>query len=251
MLMCPRKFFALVTSAVLLVVGCSSELPAEHSPASNESVSADPAPTVLELGSEDLRPGTYVLDLDARAGTGDERFPNITITVPEGWNNIDGWGINSAEDDNSHWMGITFWDVDDVYTHPCQWRGTRMQPGPAVNDLAKALAARPLRDATKPTDITIDGFHGVKLQWSVPPNMDFSTCDKDEAIGDNPFRSWTAAAGSWASDRYQQGPGQVDRLWILDINGERLVVDAMYMPSTDANDRKELFEVMESIRFEA
>ena len=42
----------------------------------------------------------------------------------------------------------------------------------------------------------------------------------------------------------------VDRLWILDVDGERLVVDAMYMPTTYASDRAELWQVMESIRFE-
>jgi hypothetical protein len=47
-----------------------------------------------------------------------------------------------------HWVGITFWDVGEVYRHPCQWKGKRMiQPGPTVAGLAKVLANRPLRDA--------------------------------------------------------------------------------------------------------
>lgn len=202
----------------------------------------------LAAGSEALPAGTYVLDLDAR-GSGDERFPNIAITVPDGWENIDGWAVNSGED-GDHWMGMTFWDVDEVFAHPCQWQGPRIQPGPTVADLAKVLAKQPLRDATEPVDIVVDGFQGMRLEWSVPADIDFSTCDEDVSEGDHPFRSWTAAEGSWASDRFQQGPGQVDRLWILDVDGERLVVDAMYMPSTDAKDREELWQVMESISFE-
>jgi hypothetical protein len=43
---------------------------------------------------------------------------------------------------------------------------------------------------------------------------------------------------------------QVDRLWILDIDGERLVVDGAFMPSTDTKDREELWMIMESIRFQ-
>lgn len=101
------------------------------------------------------------------------------------------------------------------------------------------FAMRPSR-----SDITVDGYQGVQVEWSVPADFDFSTC------GDGYFDSWTSAAGSWNSGRYQQAPGQVDRLWILDIEGERLVVDAMYMPSTDARDCEELWQVMESIRFE-
>ena len=53
----------------------------------------------------------------------------------------------------------------------------------------------------------------------------------------------------WASDRYQQSPGQVDRLWILDVHRERLVVDASYLPDATAHDRAELEEVVQSIRF--
>jgi hypothetical protein len=255
----PRLLLALVTSGVLLLVGCSSEQPAQKTPSSDESVAVDPAPKILAEGSEALPAGTYTLDLDAR-GSGAEHFPNVTMTVPEGWTNIDGWGINSAEDNGDHWMGITFWDVDKVFAHPCQWKSRMIQPGPTAAGLASALAKQPLRHATEPADITVDGFHGAQLQWSVPADMageplagggfDFSTCDEDVSVGDHPFKSWTAAAGSWAGERYHQGPGQVNRLWILDINGERLVVDAMYMPTTDAKDRKELFEVTESIRFE-
>jgi len=37
--------------------------------------------------------------------------------------------------------------------------------------------------------------------------------------------SWTA--NGWSGDRYQQRPGQVDRIWILDVDGERLVVDLL------------------------
>jgi hypothetical protein len=234
--------------AVLSLVGCSSEQPAKGSPSSDGSVSLDPGPTTLASGSEALSAGTYELDLDAR-GSGNERFPHITITVPDGWANIDGWALNSGEG-TDHWVGVTFWDVDEVFAHPCQWQGRRIQPGPTVADLAKALAKQPLRDATEPVDIVVDGFQGMQLEWSVPAGIDFTTCDQDESEGDHLFRSWTAARDSWASDRYQQGPGQVDRLWILDIDGERLVVDAMYMPSTEANDREELWQVMESIRFE-
>lgn len=231
------------TSGVLSLVGCSSDPPGQETQPPDVSASPNPGPTTLGVGSEALAAGTYVLDLDA-GGSGDERIPNMTITVPDGWGNLDGWVVHSGEG-TDHFVGITFWDVDEVYAHPCRWSSRTIQPGPTVADLAKALTERPLRDATEPVDIVVDGYRGIQLEWSVPANIDFSTCDG------NDFRSWTGAAGSWGgSVRYHQGPGQVNRLWILDIDGERLVVDAMYMPSTDATDREELWHVMESIRFE-
>ncbi len=240
-----RRLLTLAIAGVLFLVGCSSEPPAQGSRSPGVSVSPHPGPEVLAESeeSEALSAGTYVLDLAASA-SGVERIPNITITVPDGWAHLGNWVVHSGEG-TDHFVGITFWDVDEVYAHPCQWSSRTIQPGPTVVDLAKALAERPLRDATEPVDIVVDGYRGMQLEWSVPVDIDFSTCDQDD------FRSWTGVEGSWGgSVRYHQGPGQVNRLWILDIEGERLVVDTMYMPSTDAGDRKELLHVMESIRFE-
>ena len=41
----------------------------------------------------------------------------------------------------------------------------------------------------------------------------------------------------------------MDRIWILDVNGERLLVDAFYLPRATAADRKELDDVVNSIQF--
>ena len=236
-----RPIVAFATVGVLALAGCSSEQPSLTSPAPDPSGSSRPSLAVLGTGSGELDAGTYVLDLDA-LGSGEERFPPIRITVPEGWANVDGWGVNSGPD-TDHWVGITFWDVEKVDGHPCRWKGRTIQPGPTVSDLANVLATRPLRDATEPADIEVDGFEGLQLEWSVPDDIDFSTCDEGM------FQSWISAEGSWNGGRFQQGPGQVDRLWILNIGGERLVIDAMYMPTTDAADRRELWRVMESINF--
>jgi hypothetical protein len=41
----------------------------------------------------------------------------------------------------------------------------------------------------------------------------------------------------------------VDRIWILDVGGERLVVDAFYLAEATPEDRAELERVVDSIRF--
>ena len=205
-----------------------------------ESGSADGGPKTLVAGSEALPAGTYRFDLEALAPT-EGQVPGFTVTIPDGWGNLDGWGIITGNGQRER--GLTFWDVDEVYKRPCSG-GTLIQPGPTVADLARALGEQPMRDATDPVDIVVDGFKGVQLEWSVPAHFDFSKCD------DGRFDSWTANGGSWNAGRYQQGPGQVDRLWILDVEGERLVVDASFMPSTTPKDREELWRVTESIRFQ-
>ena len=104
-----------------------------------------------------------------------------------------------------------------------------------------ALAVIPMRDAATPVEVTVDGYQGFMLEWSVPTDIDFSACDESA------FESWTALG--WSSNRYHQAPGQVDRLWILDMDGSRLVIDAAYRPGVTEQDREELFAVVDSIQF--
>jgi hypothetical protein len=126
-----------------------------------------------------------------------------------------------------------------------------VDPGTDVDSLASALAGQPLRNATSPRDVDLAGMPGKFLEWSVPTDIAFDAAHKAKALfpdcDEQTFQSWTA--NGWNSDRFQQAPGQVDRLWILDVNGERLVVDAYYLAETSEEDRAELEEVVQSIRF--
>jgi hypothetical protein len=190
-----------------------------------------------EGGLTPLTGGTYALDLDT---PGSDRYPDVVMTVPDtGWERLDG-GLGVGWHD----MAVSVWDVDKVFTRPCIGK-VKVQPGPTVGDLAQAFEAAQLRHATEPTDIQVDGVHGQQIQWSVPRHIDLSACD------DGYFDSWTGAKHSETAGccRWQQGPGQVDRLWIFGVDGARLVIDAAYMPSADAADRQELFAVVDSIRF--
>ena len=180
-----------------------------------------------------------MLDLVAleQPGTGPARLPRIAITVPRGWFNYDGWAMNDGGE-----LSLSFWDVNKVYPSGCRWRSRPLiDPGRTVDGLASTLASRPLRHAGTPIHATLAGFHGKYLTWSVPTNINFSKCDQGY------FESWTGLG--WASDRWQQSPGQVDRIWILDVTGQRLVVDASYMPGATTADRAELDRIVHSIRF--
>jgi hypothetical protein len=234
-----------------LVFGCASAAPPTEtiapsagptvvmSPSISPTDAASPSPAALGSVERPLEAGTYRLDLDQLPGGGTD-FRAFMVTVPDGWHTFHGWNVYRDS------VAAQFWDVDQVFGHPCQWDGTLFQPGPTVDDLTEALVDIPLRKATKPIDVTLDGYAGTYLEWSVPSDMDFSKCDA--ADGERHFESWTGKG--WAHDRYHQGPGQVDRLWILDMDGARLVIDAFSMPSATAEERAELLSVVRSIRFE-
>jgi len=83
-----------------------------------------------------------------------------------------------------------------------------------------------------------------------------ASCNEAPATRTGVFESWTGYQlwnapykPSGTTDRYQQGPGQVDRLWILDVDGRRLVIDATYMPGSTDQDRATLAKVVNSIAF--
>ena len=237
----------LVMSLIVTLAACGGSAPGGSSPSEAATPTAQGTPSPLGRLEGDLEPGTHILDLVALdqvgSAPGPTQLPKIEITVPEGWYTGGGWVVRKGSGSPpSLRVAVMFWDVDKVYPTPCEWAGKPMvDPGPDVDGLASALADRPLRNATAPTDVVLGGFRGKYLEWSVPADIDFDDCDEGF------FESWTA--NGWASDRYQQEPGQVDRLWILDVDGERLVVDATYVPAASAQDRAELENVVDSIRF--
>jgi len=196
-------------------------------------------PRPLGAGEQPLSAGVHVLDLVSReqGRPGYKHLPRITLTLPEGWFNYNGWAMN-----NGGALGLAFWDVNKVYPTGCRWQGKPLiDPGRTVGGLARVLATRPLRHASRPRNAELAGFGGKYLRWSVPSDISVHRCHQGY------FESWTGRG--WATDRWQQGSGQVDRLWILDVNGKRLVVDANYLPSATRKQRAELDSIVHSIRF--
>ena len=257
----PAALLTALLVAVIVAGGCSgtvppptptaptsapdpgSEAPSTATPRATPSLpgaapSVTTGPPILFGGEGVLEAGTYVIRLLPHG------FPNVLITVPDGWSTDTDWYVGTP----GYISGVLFWNVVDVYAHPCRWKGPLVHPGPTVDDLVAALVAQPLRNATKPVDVTIDGYRGKQLEWSVPDDIDFANCDDRDDAGPPTFESWTATG--WASDRYQQSPGQIDRLWILDVAGARLVIDAQFQHGATKQQIAELMQVVESIRFE-
>ncbi len=135
---------------------------------------------------------------------------------------------------------IVFTGDLDVYRNPCAWATSRPDPptGPTVDDLVAALSLQPGRDATAPTDITVDGYRGKAIELTVPADINFATCDLGE------YRSWQDPDGN---ARFHQGPGQHDLLWIIDVDGTRIVIDAAFYAGTSAIVRAEQQAILDSI----
>jgi hypothetical protein len=213
-------------------------------PASTPSPESTPAPT-FSPGVAALTAGTHAALVVASGNS----YPEYTVVVPKGWFEQEGHFIITGA--TRPVLGVSVWDVGQVYRDPCHWQGQGFDPGPGVANLVAALVAQKMRNATTPTDVTLAGYAGKYLEWSVPADMkssawsEFDACDID-STGDHNFNSWLAYGVGY---RYEEVPGQVDQLWVLDVNGQRLVVDATYSPGTSQRDRAELEQVVASLRF--
>jgi hypothetical protein len=142
--------------------------------------------------------------------------------------------------------GTRFW----VYGDPCHWKSSIPKvPATTVNEIVAALAAQATRDASAPSDVTVGGHAGKKITLHVPDDAPdrsqaFKDCDNGE------FGMYGTGVDGTALDRYQQGPGQVDELWILDVDGQIEIIDAMYRPDTPAALIDEMRSIAGSATFE-
>ena len=181
---------------------------------------------------------------------GNGSYPAVTVLGPAGWEVSGGSFVDKP---SGPLLGISVWDVGQVPRDPCHPWEQMNGPGPTVDGLVAALVAEPLRQASKPTSVTLAGYSGRYLEWSVPGNMvvtgdaDFKGCDV-QPNGHSDYVSWVGTGGG---ERYQQVAGQVDRLWVLDVGGQRLVVDATHTPAATPADLAEQERVVQSLRFTA
>jgi hypothetical protein len=130
-----------------------------------------------------------------------------------------------------------------VYGDPCRWSTTKPDtPATTVEELAAALAAQASRDASEPVDITVGGYAGKSITLHVPDDAVFSDCDEGQ------FRTLVKGI---SCARYHQGPGQIDELWIVDVDGELAVINTAYYVGTAQVVRDELVAIVDSMTFEA
>jgi hypothetical protein len=180
----------------------------------------------------------------------------MTYTMPAaGWYApLEAWriGKNVAGGSDLFDLIVTPHFVDNVYTGGCDWQGTALAPrvGPTVDDLAIALNAQAGPGASPPIAVTVGGRPGKKVELSIPPTIDVSTCDSD---GDSPIfgRWYTDVPDSiYGAQPYTHDNGQHDTIYIIDVDGTRQVIDAMHLPNASPADLAELDQIVASIRFE-
>ena len=224
---------AAVAAAVVLAVGVAAWLgrPASQpggtsAPTVGATVNPAPSPTAAAVatgpvpltGAGPFEPGTYVI--------GDPFELDVTVRFPTaGWR-VWGSAITSKVapyykiSPDPPGLGVILSQVDNVYANACKTSERLLDPplGPSVDDLVQALSSQPYTDATAATDVVISGYSGKHFEYSF--TMDNPGCPA--------LARWPTQSG----DR-QAIPTERDELWILDIDGTRLVIDLFSFPATD------------------
>ena len=192
--------------------------------------------------SDDVAPGTYLWAAGAATPA------DVTFTVPAGW--ASRFAIANKDRGGPGEIAVGNWIIANVYEDPCQWQGSLLDPpvGPTVDDLATALAAQKDRNATEPTDVMLGGYPAKRVELSIPADLDPATCDEGA------IRTWVAPGEDTAlvDDTQNLGmhPGQLNVVYIVDVNGDRLVIDTWHMPGTSAADLAELDGILASMRIQ-
>ena len=190
--------------------------------------------------SDDVAPGTYLWAAGAATPA------DITFTVPAGWTSR--FAIPNKDRGGPGEIAVGNWIIFNVYEDPCQWQESLLNPtvGPTVDDLATALAAQKDRNATTPKDVMLGGYPAKRIELSIPADLDPATCDNGV------IRTWLAPGEDTAlvGDSLNLGmhPGQLNVVYIVDVNGDRLVIDTWHMPGTSAADLAELDAILASMR---
>jgi hypothetical protein len=182
--------------------------------------------------SSQLDPGRYVLAVDSEDGSSPPQVP--VLSVPNGFEGIEGGrGVRTGDLERYVWV----WETQWINSHPCKADSGIETVGLSVADLANALTGQPLRSHAAPIPVQVGGYDGLYLELSVPNDIDISACP------DQQFRLWPG--------RWQEHPGQVDMVWIVDVEGQRIIFDASHEPTASPAEVAELKDMVTSASFAA
>jgi hypothetical protein len=195
-----------------------------------------PSPTASPKtigGTRPLEPGRYQLSGVVLSGG----VP-ISLTVPAGWSS---WASVAVNKNYNALAGpaLMYWEITNTFVDPCT-NHTLVDPAPGadVDSLIDALASMPGTEAGPPTDVTIDGYRGKYVEVTV--TTDINNCGTDG------FWLWMSPGDS----HYVQDTNEMDRIYVLDVDSDRLTFAARFSPRTTPADRAELEAIIASIDIE-
>jgi hypothetical protein len=243
--------YAIAAAAVLVVALVGYQLLSSNAgvpgagssalPTAEASPSINPSPEPSPFGGRTLRPfsGADGFGMCPSADIApecveDPRDETMTITVqtPASWDyfgDVGPWIDDNAPPDGA---AVFFYRGNWLYSDPCLSGAANpdIPVGPTVDDLVTALIEHPSLDVTAPVDVTLAGYSGTYLDLTVPD--DISDCSTYQPI---------------EAHIYAQGPGHRWHMWILDVDGVRVLVETNDYAGTDPQRLAEIQSILDSL----
>ena len=241
-----------------LVGGCNAETgrePAAGDP-STSLTQTSPSPSLPMLDDGPVTPGRYVVvppavgwaecsewAPDCPPEPTHARSLQVEITIPPGWEAAGSTvivprGLDEGSSEGPDGAGLVMgWTTPSagLNSDPCL-PVPHMTPdimvGPTVDEFVDAVLAHPSLKVSDAVDVKPGGYRGQFLQLTAP--SDISDCE-----------AWRPFEGGI----YAQGRDNLWSIWVIDVDGLRMVVLAEEFAGTPAKDKAELRSMVESIRF--
>jgi hypothetical protein len=223
----------------LLLGSCGDDSRTYEAEGATSSSSAAPAgPVELKRIAADgpLDPATYAMPFIGAHGP-----MRAVVEVPDGYFSAGGWVIDDGHGELApdEYGQLAFWGVvDQVDPDPCH-PGPVESVGPSVGELADALAAERGRATSVPVRVMLGGYHGLYLETRAKGGLDRCPDGQHSLLG------LRAGDSYWLADDI---PGTTDRLWILNVNGRRVVAVVQTMRGK-TDDPAELVGIARSVEF--
>ena len=202
-------------------------------------VGGSPSPAASDTPIETLAPAGLLQSVGAVAEGAyfhdrvtDYRY---TFTVPAaGWSALGGNGVARGEEtgDSPNFAGFSMWGpVASLYTDACHWGVSERTP--TDGDFASAIARLEGFETSGPTDTNVGSHSAQHVRLTLPSGVNFSECDQDQ------YRSFEG--------RYYQGAGQVDNVWMVDLDGIDHLVFTSHLPGASADVVGQLEAMVQSL----
>ena len=245
--------FTVRTRCVVSGILVAASVIGTHAQSGSPASSREPVDAPLALHDGPLVPGTYAITpfvgtewdpCPAESGLASappcadpslDDALRFTFEVPDGWAGIEGtlWRADMGNSPPGG-AGILFGRGGSLYSDLCATSGGPDMPvGPSVNDFVTALVDHPLLDVTEPVDVTLAGYTGTYLELQAP--ADVTDCHYFV----------------WEPGIYAQGPDHLWHIWVLDVNGVRVVLRADTYPGTTEEVSAQIQAIMESLRIDS
>lgn len=218
----------------------------EPTPSPTAEPTPDPTPEPTPVG---LLPEGPLIILTGESDDSERLHPPLTVTIPApDWYGEVGGGILIKNDNHEPPAGsgmIIFAQREYyVYGDACHWTtSTPETPATTVDEFVAALSSQESREASEPVDITLDGYAGKSITLRVPENADLTDCDPGFS------GSWSCGGDDLVPCSYHSGPGEIDTVYVLDLDGVIMAWQTKYYAGTPAEDVAELEAIVQSASF--